>query len=88
MNDECPSVFLCLPTAVHGLVLKPLTQSDAQLLFDVVQNNRIFLTQLGDYPELVQKSVQDMAAALATPGEEAFGVFLEDELIGTVTLIH
>lgn len=78
-----------LTTSVKNLTLDLLTSEDASDVFNLVQDNRMHLTQNGDYQELVSRDLSSTRLGLSesSGSEESFGVFLNDQIIGIVTLI-
>jgi len=77
-----------LGTDVDGLPLRILSHKDAAAMMALVQASREHLTQHGDYTDLVDRDLAAHGAALEQADEEPFGVFLKDELVGIVSLIH
>ena len=77
-----------LGTDVDGLPLRILSHKDATAMMALVQTSREHLTQHGDYTDLVDRDLAAHGAALEQADEEPFGVFLKDELVGIVSLIH
>ena len=91
MPDPIGAAFIGLPpgyTIGEDLAIKRLSAAHAAALFELIQRNRSHLTQHGDYRELVDLDAATLAARLSLDTEAAFGIFLQGELIGTVTLIH
>jgi RimJ/RimL family protein N-acetyltransferase len=74
-------------TAVPDLTLRALSPEDADLLHALVQANRVHLTAHGDYAGLVAATIATLAAELADPNQQRFGIFLAGELIGRADLI-
>ena len=58
-------------------------------IFVLTQKNKLHLTQNGDYQEFVNRDLQSTRFELSEPAEneESFGVYLQEEIIGTATLI-
>ena len=75
---------ITLATDLADLVLRPLAQSQALELHDLLQQNREHLTAHGDYIDQVAMSYEELKAELAA-GEHRnlrFGLVLKGELIG------
>jgi|AP59_1055472.scaffolds.fasta_scaffold45148_2 RimJ/RimL family protein N-acetyltransferase len=77
-----------LGTDADGLPLRILSHKDAAAVMALVQASREHLTPHGDYTDLVDRDLAAHGAALEQADEEPFGVFLKDELVGIVSLIH
>lgn len=70
------------------LKLSELDESDAPILYKLVQKNRTHLARLGDYNDLVdlpETGIQDHLEI--DPNQIKFGIYLKRTLIGTVSLI-
>ena len=78
-----------LPTNVSSLHLKSLGGHHAEEVYELIQHNRQHLTRYGDYEDLVIKDLDSIRLDIAnTPSHEsAFGLLLETQMIGTVSLI-
>jgi RimJ/RimL family protein N-acetyltransferase len=78
-----------LATSLAELTLRPLGKQDARALFDLVQENRLHLTALGDYAELVSMSFEQLDTELADTATSnlRFGILLGETLIGSAELI-
>ena len=80
---------IILQTDIINLRLKLLSAEDAENIFMLTQNNKLHLTQNGDYQDLISRDLQSTRFELSEPAEneESFGVFLHEEIVGTATLI-
>ena len=90
MNFEMTGNETILKTDIRNLSLKLLATKDAESIFTLVQNNKLHLTQNGDYQDLIDRDLQATRFELSKPAEseESFGVFLQGQIIGTATLIN
>ena len=80
---------MVLNTSIDGLILKELGTDDFDEVHSLIQSNVSHLTRLGDYQDLVTKSVDDLRADWQNNAfETQFGCMLNGQLIGTVTLIQ
>jgi len=79
-----------IETSIDGLVLEVIDAADADVLYDLVQANRLHLTQNGDYSDMVGMSREKTKAAIDDGQEntETFGLRYHNKLIGTVSLIR
>jgi Acetyltransferase (GNAT) domain len=78
-----------LTTEHPGLVLQELTTDHAGLYYALVDTNRSHLTAHGDYPEMLDVSLETVALDLRELEDDvAFGVWLHDDLIGRVDLVR
>ncbi|HIG41884.1 MAG: GNAT family N-acetyltransferase [bacterium] len=70
--------------------LKPLRPADSECLFKLIQNSKAHLTQNGDYKDLIDRDLRSTKIDLSqsSTGQESFGVFLDNKIIGTATLIR
>ena len=71
--------------------LKPLRPTNSESLFELIQKSKVHLTQNGDYKDLIDRDLRSTKIELSqsnTEEEESFGVFLDDKIIGTATLIR
>ena len=76
-----------LATSIPGLALRKAAADDAAALFALVQQNRIHLTALGDYAELVAMSPTDIEADLSAGKTLAFCIMHEQAIVGRADLI-
>lgn len=90
MNFEMTGNETILKTEFRNLSLKLLAAKDAEAVFTLVQNNKLHLTQNGDYQDLIDRDLQTTRFEMSKPAEreESFGVFLQRQIIGTATLIN
>jgi RimJ/RimL family protein N-acetyltransferase len=81
--------MVVLATALADLTLRSLEKADARALYELVQENRLHLTALGDYAELVSMSFEQLDAELASAAASnlRFGIFLAGALIGSADLV-
>jgi ribosomal-protein-serine acetyltransferase len=89
MNIEMTENGIVLQTDIISLRLKLLSTEDAENIFMLTQNSKLHLTQNGDYQDLINRDLQSTRFELSEPAEneETFGVFLQEEVVGTATLI-
>lgn len=78
-----------IPTSHPGLVLRVLEVPDAQALFELLDENRDHLSQLGDdtagkYP--TYESVVNSIVANAQPQRRRYGIWKDDVFVGTINL--
>ena len=78
-----------LATPLADLTLRSLEKADARALYDLVQENCLHLTTLGDYAELVSTPFETLDGELANTATSnlRFGIFLAGTLIGSADLI-
>ena len=81
---------IILNTRITHLSLKLLVTEDAESIFTLIQDNKLNLTHNGDYQDLIKRNLQRTRSELSEPeeNEEIFGVFLQDQIVGTATLIR
>jgi len=77
-----------IPTAIQGVELRQLAAADAQAFYDLVQSSRAFLTRYGDYQDIVDSSLADIAASLSALPDDylGMGIWRGDEFMGQVDL--
>lgn len=81
--------MVVLATSLADLTLRLLEKADARALHDLVHENCLHLTALGDYAELVSTSLAKLEAELANTATSnlRFGIFLAGTLVGTADLV-
>lgn len=80
--------MLTLTTVFPDLVLQVLTQSHALELYDLLQQNRDYLTAHGDYADQLAMSHKELEDDLGDDhGNLRFGLLLRGELIGRIDLV-
>ena len=77
-----------LPTTIPDIELRPLTSRDAAEYYDLVQRNISFLTQYGDYEDLIRSTLADIKASFSSPPGDALrmGIWRGEALMGRVDL--
>lgn len=78
-----------LSTDIPGLVLRRLSEHDAKVYYDLIDRNRDHLTAHGDYQEMREATLPSVVEELVEGSDDdiAFGVWLDDSLIGRVDLV-
>ena len=77
MNIEMTESGIVLQTDIINLRLKLLSAEDAENIFMLTQNNKLHLTQNGDYQDLINRDLQSTRFELSEPAEneESFESF-------------
>ena len=85
-DDESRIEF---PAGIPGLVLRRLSEGDAEVCYDLIDRNRDHLTAHGDYQEMWEATLSSVAEELTEESDDGitFGVWLGDSLIGRVDLV-
>jgi RimJ/RimL family protein N-acetyltransferase len=77
-----------LPTRIPELVLRRLSEEDAQDYYALIDRNRDHLTSHGDYQEMREATQRSVADGLAEPTDQFhFGIWLAHMLVGRVDLV-
>jgi RimJ/RimL family protein N-acetyltransferase len=77
-----------IATALAGLTLRDLTVADASTYFAVLDRNRAHLSRHGDYQDEAAATPEWVVDHLCRPAPDRFGIWLGEQLIGRVDLVH
>ena len=77
-----------LPTTIPGVELRELTGGDSTNFYNLVSRNRVYLTQNGDYEDLVKLTRLEIEEIFSSPADFylRMGIWKGEELMGQVDL--
>jgi ribosomal-protein-serine acetyltransferase len=80
---------IILTTSNPDVELRELKEADADAFFDVVQQNRTWLTRYGDYQDLIKMTSKDIAVEFSNKDEKGpfrMGIWHDNKLVGRVDI--